>query len=377
MRLIRTITTTAATLAVALAATGCTGADTTTPTTAAARTLPSASTASQSQSPTDSPTPSPTTTTGTATSPSVTRSGQAQGTTKAASTGTALAALETLDVKGRAPKTGYDRDQFGPRWTDTDRNGCDTRNDILARDLSAQAFKPGTHDCVVATGVLDDPYTAARIHFVRGQDTSTAVQVDHVVALSDAWQKGAQPLTAAQRTAFANDPLNLLAVDGPANAQKSDGDAATWLPANRSFRCDYVARQIAVKTTYELWVTAAEKDAMTRVLSSCPEQILPAAGTASRAYPITPRSTQSAKPAPAPTTQAPRKTYTPAPAPKKTYTPAPAPKTQAPAPKPAGTDPDFGSCKKAIAAGYGPYVSGLDPEYGWYRDGDSDGTVCE
>jgi hypothetical protein len=278
-----------------------------------------------------------------------------------------------LDVKGRAPKTGYDRDQFGPAWTDTDRNGCDTRNDILTRDLTGQTFKPGTQTCVVATGVLADPYTATRIHFQPGQDTSIAVQVDHVVALSDAWQKGAQQLSTTERTAFANDPLNLLAVDGPANVQKGDGDAATWLPSNKSFRCDYVARQIAVKAAYELWVTAAEKGAMNRVLASCPDQLLPDAGTASRAYKITPRSTQSAKPVPAKTAQAPKpqapRTHAPAPVPK---TQAPAPTTQAP--QQGGTDPDFGTCK---AAGYGPYVRGVDPEYGWYRDADSDGTVCE
>ncbi len=160
-------------------------------------------------------------------------------------------------------------------------------------------------------------------------------------------------------------------MDGPANMQKSDSDAATWLPATRSFRCDYVARQIAVKAEYELWVTAAERDAMTRVLTDCPDQVLPTDATASRAYEIAPRSTQSPAPAPAPVTkarQAPKKTYTPAPVP---------PKTQAPAPQPAGTDPRFSSCKKAKAAGYGPYVSGTDPEYAWYRDGDNDGITCE
>jgi hypothetical protein len=378
MRFLRTITSTAAALTVALAATGCTGADTTTAPATASNAAVTASSSATAVSPTQSPTASstsPATTQATSSSPSGTRSAQAQG-TKAASAGTALAALEALDVKGRAPKTGYDRDQFGPAWTDTDRNGCDTRNDILARDLTGQTFKPGTRDCVVATGVLDDPYTATWIHFVRGQNTSTAVQVDHVVALSDAWQKGAQQLSASQRTAFANDPLNLLAVDGPTNAQKGDGDAATWLPSNKSFRCDYVARQIAVKATYKLWVTAAEKGAMTRVLASCPDQVLPGAGTAARAYEITPRSTQSAKPAPAKTTQAPKphapKTQAPAPAPKAQ---APAPTTQAP--QQGRTDPDFGTCKAAKAAGYGPYVRGVDPEYGWYRDGDSDGTVCE
>lgn len=192
-----------------------------------------------------------------------------------AAPGSALATLDALEVKGRAPKTGYDRDQFGPRWADTDQNGCDTRNDVLQRDLSVVVFKPGTHDCVVLSGVLLDPYSGEKIEFVRGEDTSAAVQIDHVVALSDAWQKGAQLLAPERRQAFANDPLNLLAVDGPLNQQKGDGDAATWLPPNRSFRCEYVAIQIAVKAKYDLWVTAAERDAMARVLEACPEQPTP------------------------------------------------------------------------------------------------------
>jgi hypothetical protein len=96
-----------------------------------------------------------------------------------------------------------------------------------------------------------------------------------VVALSDAWQKGAQGWTGTRRTAFANDPLNLLAVDGPLNMQKGDGDTATWLPPNRPYRCPYVARQVAVKVTYGLWVTQAEKNAMATVLSVCPNEPLP------------------------------------------------------------------------------------------------------
>jgi len=130
--------------------------------------------------------------------------------------------------------------------------------------------------CQVTSGRLDDPYTAKTIAFTRGASTSADVQIDHVVALSDAWQKGAQQLSAERREELANDPLELLAVDGPANQQKSDGDAATWLPANKPFRCQYVARQIAVKKKYGLWVTQAEKDTMLRVLSVCPGQLLPA-----------------------------------------------------------------------------------------------------
>lgn len=184
----------------------------------------------------------------------------------------ALAALDTLPVKGRAPKTDYKRTQFGNGWAL--RNGCDMRNLILQRDLVNPIVG---EDCKVIRGTLNDPYTGKEISFVRGADTSDDVQIDHVVALSNAWQTGAQQLTVNQRVALANDPLELIAVDGPANQAKGDGDAATWLPSNKAFRCQYVARQIAVKQKYTLWVTAPEKTAMQRVLSSCPEQTLPAA----------------------------------------------------------------------------------------------------
>lgn len=181
----------------------------------------------------------------------------------------ALDTLATLPIKGRAPKTGYDRDQFGQAWADVDRNGCDTRNDILKRDLTAVSYTNSV-PCKVQSGTLADPYTAMTITFVRGASTSSAVQIDHVVALSDAWQKGAQQLSREQRTALANDPLNLQATDGPTNQQKGDGDAASWLPPNKSFRCEYVARQIAVKAAYKLWVTQAEHDAMAAILGDCP-----------------------------------------------------------------------------------------------------------
>ena len=189
--------------------------------------------------------------------------------------GLATAVLETLPVKGRAPKTGYTRDQFGQAWADVDRNGCDTRNDILKRDLTDEVFKEKTHECVVLSGTLIDPYSGERINFVRGNISSMEVQIDHVVALSNAWQTGAFKLTMQQRTALANDPLNLLAVKGRLNSQKGDGDAATWLPPLKSYRCDYVSRQIAVKLKYKLWFTAPEKEAMVRILKGCPEKALP------------------------------------------------------------------------------------------------------
>jgi hypothetical protein len=182
---------------------------------------------------------------------------------------TARAQLATIPVKGRAPKTGYARGEFGPAWTDVDRNGCDTRNDILARDLERETFKPGTQNCVVATGTLADKYTGTTINFVRGNTTSSAVQIDHIVALSDAWQKGAQQLSAEQRKQLANDPLNLMAAHGPTNGAKGDKDAATWLPPNTAFRCEYLARQTAVKAKYHLWVTRAEQEAIAKILTAC------------------------------------------------------------------------------------------------------------
>ncbi len=188
---------------------------------------------------------------------------------------TASSVLSSLPVKGRAAKTGYSRSQFGQAWADVDRNGCDTRNDMLKRDLTNIEFKVKTRDCVVLSGVLLDRYSGETINFVRGNVTSMEVQIDHVVALSNAWQTGAFKLTLMQRTAFANDPMNLFAVKGRLNSQKGDGDAATWLPPLKSFRCTYVAQQIAVKAKYSLWVTAPEKEAMTRILAACPNQTLP------------------------------------------------------------------------------------------------------
>lgn len=188
--------------------------------------------------------------------------------------GEASVVLGELDVKGRAPTTGYERERFGPDWADVDHNGCDTRNDVLKRDLTDISSDPD-YPCEVETGVLRDPYSGDTIDFVRGWETSYAVQIDHVVALSNAWQTGAQYWKPRKRLAFANDPLNLLAVDGPLNLQKSDGDAATWLPPNKPYRCDYVARQIAVKAKYGLWLTAPERDAMSRILNACPDQALP------------------------------------------------------------------------------------------------------
>ena len=243
----------------------------------------------------------------------------------------ALRILNTLPVKGRAPKTGYSRAQFGDAWSDIDHNGCDTRNDILNRDLTAKQHK-NSRGCVVISGILNDPYTGKVINFMRGKDTSEQVQIDHVVALSDAWQSGAQEISAQERLQLANDPENLLAVDGPANQQKSDSDAATWLPANASFRCSYVARQIRVKAKYHLWVKPAEKEAMINVLTPC--------------------TGAAAKPAPVPQADAP-------------------PPAQNPAPALA-----FQTCADARAAGYRNMHRGA-PGYSEHLDRDGDGIACE
>ena len=260
---------------------------------------------------------------------------------------TALALLATIPVKGKAPQTGYDRTgMFGSAWVDVDRNGCDTRNDILARDLT-NVVKSGP--CKVTSGSLTSPFTSAVIAFVRGNDTSAMVQIDHVVALSNSWQTGAQQLTQAQRVSLANDPINLLAVDGRSNAQKGAGDSATWLPSNKAIRCAYVARQVSVKATYGLWVTQAEHDAMSRVLGDCSSE---------------PALTSSFTPAPAPP---------PPPPPVEAPAPAPVPAPVAPPPT---VSVYYENCDAVRAAGAAPIYAG-QPGYALKLDRDKDGIGCD
>jgi len=261
----------------------------------------------------------------------------------------ALQVLAGLPIKGRAPKTGYTRDQFGQAWSDDvdvegGHNGCDTRNDILRRDITAPQIKPGTQGCVVLSGTLADAYSDQVIAFVRGETTSEAAQIDHMVALSNAWQTGAQQLTTAQRQDFANDPLNLQAVSGPVNDAKGDGDAATWLPPNVDYRCEYVARQIQVKAWYGLWVVPAEHDVMARVLAGC--GAAPATTRAPAAASTGAGTTAAATPAAqAPTAATPRNAYYP-------------------------------NCAAARAAGAAPLHRG-QPGYREQMDGDGNGIACE
>jgi hypothetical protein len=317
---------------------------------------PASAVATQSATPSPSPSPSPTASDETPLDGSVVpNAGNADlaANVQPAFAAKALEVLATLPVKGRAPKTGYSREEFGQAWADVDRNGCDTRNDILNRDLTAKTIKPGTRDCLVLTGVLADPYTAGTISFVRGSTTSSAVQIDHVVALNDAWQKGAQQLSVEQRTSLANDPLNLLAVDGPTNQQKGAGDAATWLPPNKSYRCDYVARQISVKATYSLWVTQAEHDAMARVLDGCADIQVPTNQTPPPVEPV----------------------ILPPPAPVAPVVPV-APVEAAPVvPVPAAA-PFYQNCTAVRAAGAAPIYAN-QPGFQSKFDRDGDGVGCE
>lgn len=278
---------------------------------------------------------------------------------------TALAVLATLPIKGRAAQTGYARAEFGQTWLDVDRNGCDTRNDTLGRDLT-DVVRSGP--CKVLSGTLMDPYTGRVIDFQRGPGTSPIVQIDHVVSLSDAWQKGAQALTADQRATLANDPMNVLAVSADANVQKGDGDAATWLPENNAFRCEYIARQVSVKATYGLWVTQAEHDAMASVLGDCTTQDAVTSDYALKVVlPSPDPATDVAPAAPAPLVQQ------PAPAPAE---PAPAPVAPAPAPVAPPASVFYQNCDAVRAAGAAPIRAG-DPGYSRKLDRDGDGVGCE
>lgn len=180
-------------------------------------------------------------------------------------------ALGKLAVRERLSNDNYERREFGSGWRTI--QGCDMRNRILQRDLAD--IELDEDNCTVLSGTLEvDPFTGKQIDFIRGVGTSGAIHIEHLVAVSDAWGKGAQNLPYEERREFYNDPLNLVAVDGPANMQKGDADASEWLP-RPEYKCRYIARQIAVKLRYELWITQSEKSAMSDVLTTCPNQVLP------------------------------------------------------------------------------------------------------
>lgn len=180
----------------------------------------------------------------------------------------ARALIERVAVKGRGPKTGYSRAQFGPAWMDGapdvpfDHNGCDTRNDLLRRDGTGVRFRSGSH-CVIVSMTLTDPYTGRTLDWVKTH--ATTVQIDHVMPLSYDWQMGAAHWSKDKREQIANDPLNLLPVDGPANGAKGDSGPASWLPPNTGIRCSYAVRFAQVSLKYALPVTAPDKAVMLRL----------------------------------------------------------------------------------------------------------------
>jgi Protein of unknown function (DUF1524) len=181
-----------------------------------------------------------------------------------------------LEVPVRIRGYDYRRDAFGDTWTDDNpapggHNGCDTRNDILDRDLVDKTYV-SIKRCpnAVATGTLHDPYTNATVAFVRGAQVGAAVQIDHIVPLALAWDLGARNWTDDMRLRFANDPANLLAVDGPANQHKGDQEPATWMPPNTAFRCQYAMQFIAVLRGYGLPVDAPSATALRDAAATCP-----------------------------------------------------------------------------------------------------------
>lgn len=164
---------------------------------------------------------------------------------------------------------GYDRALFGQTWFDSDRNGCDTRNDILRRDLIEVVISDNSNGCKVLRGTLIDPYSGDAMTFVSGVDTSVLVQIDHVVPLAWAWDNGASAWTLEQRQDFANDPRNLLAVSGELNQQKLASGPASWLPPNRAAHCAYAGQFAEVLVQYRLSMPDDDEAVLIQILEDC------------------------------------------------------------------------------------------------------------
>ncbi len=185
-----------------------------------------------------------------------------------------LAQLDGLEVVDWVDAPKYQRSFFGDGWADLDGDGCDTRNEILARDLDAVVYRKGTGNCVVQFGEFEEPYTGEFTEFERGAGTSELVQIDHVVALGNAWYAGAYQWDTKTRLEFANDPLNLLAVDGDANYDKAALTADQWLPYDPEFHCEFAARQVMVKARWNLTVKRKEAQTLRDILEGCPPVVI-------------------------------------------------------------------------------------------------------
>lgn len=177
-----------------------------------------------------------------------------------------LEQLAEIPDLGNESQPEYRRAQFGDGWLDPDGNGCDTRNDILIRDLTDTVVD---ERCRVLSGTLHDPYTGEAVAFVRGARSSQEVQIDHIVPLAVAWRGGAWEWSAAQREAFANDPLELAAVAGHANQSKGAKSLAQWTPPATAGRCSYAAAYIAVAHRYAIALSGADKAAAAEILAGC------------------------------------------------------------------------------------------------------------
>lgn len=241
--------------------------------------------------------------------------------------------LSRLVVKAESASNSYDRALFR-HWVDENGNRCDTRAEVLMRDTQAPVTRSGT--CTIRTGKWKSVYDNQVI------TSASSLDIDHVVALKEAWESGASGWTSSERQKFANDlgfNRSLIAVSASTNRSKSDRDPTNWLPPATSYRCDYLISWIQVKYRWRLSIDSAEKSVIRTGLMNCgnPKVLLP------------PRMTVSdnpLKPDPTPTSDG-------------------------------NLDPRFDYCYQAIAAGYGPYYKDVDPEYYWYKDGDKDGVVCE
>lgn len=184
-----------------------------------------------------------------------------------ASTSTAVLSLvDALGVEDDVAPATYERAAFGQRWADVDRDGCDQRNDVLARDLVDVVFRAGTQDCVVERGVLTDPYTG---QLVRFEKVEGGIDIDHVVPLAAAWRSGAWSWSEEQRTQFANDLANLQATSSSINRSKGDQGVEEWLPPDPAYTCTYAARWVQIKTRWSLSVTTPEKSALEQLLERC------------------------------------------------------------------------------------------------------------
>ncbi|MEY4408974.1 MAG: hypothetical protein RLZZ138_225 [Actinomycetota bacterium] len=237
--------------------------------------------------------------------------------------------LASLQITAEYP-FGYDRNLFR-HWIDADSDGCNTRREVLIVE-SISDPQVGESCAVYGTWLS---------RFDNRQITDAAeLDIDHLVPLAEAWRSGAYRWSADTRKRFANDlgfAGTLIAVTASSNRSKSDKDPASWLPSNDSYLCQYGYDWLAVKYRWSLTIDSDEALALAKLVPSCGGD-----------YQI-PNKAEVTFGAPQPT----------------------------PTSTKAGQDPRFGTCKEAKANGFGPYLKGVDEEYDWYRDGDSDGTVCE